>query len=125
MTTTIAPTIQAEGGLADDVLQAARKVVEQYSSKFPVYGYSDPWQGCGAKNQPLLTLLDQLICAIEPVAAAVADNAWDDGCPLSATAAKGLIEALHRVTNTIASARVANCPSELPSFSEAASLELV
>lgn len=97
-------TITAEGGLADDVLQAARAVVERHASRYPVYPDRNPWQGCGVKNPPLLTLLDQLVGAIEPLAAAIADNAWDDCIPVPAAGAKGLADALHRVADTITAA---------------------
>jgi hypothetical protein len=99
-------TIAAEGALSDDVLQAARAVVEAYP--FSVYATgTDPWRGCGPKNLPLLILLDQLIGAIEPVAAAIADNAWDDCLPVPAAGAKGLAEALHRIAGTLTAATAA------------------
>jgi hypothetical protein len=104
MTATPTRPVAAEGALADDVLQAARQVVEDYSAQFDVYTGPSPWQGCGVKNEPLLTLLDQLIGAIEPLAAAIADNAWDDSCPVPAAGAKGLAEALHRIADTITAA---------------------
>jgi len=102
---TMTVTIEAEGALADEVLRAARQVVERYSAQFPVYN-RDPWQGCGVKNPPLLTLLDQLIGAAEPVAAAIADNCWDDCLPVPA-AAKGMAEALHKLADTITAAAAA------------------
>ncbi len=110
MSTTIAPSLAAipvaEGALADDVLQAARAVVEQHP--YTVYPCGDPWAGCGVKNPPLLTLLDQLIGAIEPVAAAIADNAWDDCLPIPAAGAKGMAEALHKIADTITVATAAS-----------------
>tara|TARA_R110000868_G_scaffold101633_3_gene279820 strand:- start:764 stop:1168 length:405 start_codon:yes stop_codon:yes gene_type:complete len=107
MTATIT-RVEAEGALADDVLQAARQVVDAYSAQHSVYSYgSEPWKGCGPKNLPLLTLLDQLIGAMEPVAAAIADNAWDDALPVPTASAKGLAEALHRIAGTITTAAAA------------------
>ena len=107
--TTTAPSLAAipvaEGALADDVLQAARAVVEQHP--YTIYPCGNPWAGAGTKNQPLLTLLDQLIGACEPVAAAIADNAWDDTCPVPADSAKGLADALHRIADTITAAAAA------------------
>jgi hypothetical protein len=97
-------TITAEAGLSDEVLQAARTVVERYASAFPVYTGADPWAGCGVKNPPLLTLLDQLIGAMEPVAAAIADNAFDDCLPVPAAGAKRLAEDLHRIADVITAA---------------------
>lgn len=100
------PTIiQAEAALSDDVLQAARAVVEQH--RFTVYPCGDPWAGSGVKNPPLLTLLDQLIGAMEPVDNAIADNAWDDCLPVPAAGAKGLADALHRIADTITAAAAA------------------
>ena len=111
MSTTTAPSLAAipvaDGALADDVLQAARTVVEQH--RHNVYPGGDPWAGCGIKNPPLLTLLDQLIGAMEPVAGAIADNAWDDCLPVPAAGAKGLADALHRIADTITAA--ASAPS--------------
>jgi hypothetical protein len=100
----MSPTITAEAGLSDEVLQAARTVVERYAASFPVYTGSDPWAGCGVKNPPLLTLLDQLIGAMEPVAAAIADNAFDDCLPVPAAGAKRLAEDLHRIADLITAA---------------------
>jgi len=111
-------TITAEGALSDDVLQAARSVVERYATAFPVYTSTNPWSGCGIKNPPLLTLLDQLIGAMEPVAAAIADNAWDDSLPVPADGAKRLADALHRVADAISTAAAAPDRNEwsLPSM---------
>jgi hypothetical protein len=121
MTTTTTPTtmtitVSAEGALADDVLQAAREVVSRYRHSIYPHG-CEPWHGSGPKNEPLLTLLDQLISACEPVAAAIADNAWDDCLPVPAAGAKGLTEALHRIADTITAAASAPAAAEwsLPS----------
>jgi len=94
-------TITAEGALSDDVLQAARAVVEQHAKQFEVYPCGNPWAGCGVKNPPLLTLLDQLIGAMEPVADAIADNCWDDCLPIPAAGAKGLAQALNRMADLL------------------------
>ena len=104
MTATTTRIVEAEGALADDVLQAARAVVEQYAARFPIYAGRDPWAAAGIKNQPLLVLLDQLIHACKPVADAIADNAWDDNRPIPADGAKGLADALHRIADTITAA---------------------
>ena len=96
--------IAAEGALADDVLQVARAVVEQHASRYNVYPDRNPWAGCGVKNPPLLTLLDQLIGACEPVAAAIQENSWDDSLPVPQDSAKRLAEALHRIADTITAA---------------------
>ena len=101
-TVTMPTIIQAEAALSDDVLQAARAVVERHP--YTVYPCGDPWAGSGVKNPPLLTLLDMLIGAMEPVANAIADNAWDDCLPVPAAGAKGLADALHRIADTITAA---------------------
>jgi len=107
-------TITAEGGLSDAVLQAARAVVERHSARLPVYYGRDPWQGCGPKNAPLLTLLDQLVGAIEPLAAAIADNATDDCIPVPLEGAKRLAEDLHQLADRITAAAAAPDPDVAP-----------
>lgn len=105
MTATSAPTraINAEGALSDQILQAARAIVERDDT----YYERQAWKGAGKKNLPLLILLDQLIGACEPLANAVADNAWDDTCPIPADGAKRLAEDLHRIADTISAAAAA------------------
>lgn len=117
--TITATAIEAETGLADEVLQAARAVVEQHAEQFEVYPNRDPWAGCGVKNPPLLTLLDQLIGAAESVANAIADNAWDDSLPVPAEGARTMALALHRIADTITAAAAAPDSStwSLPSCS--------
>jgi hypothetical protein len=98
------PFPTCEGALSDAVLQAARQAV----ADFPGNPYAeDPWRHCGPRNQPLLVLLDQLIGACEPVAAAIADNCWDDCLPIPADGAKGLADALHRIADTLTAAAAA------------------
>jgi hypothetical protein len=94
----------AEGALSDAVLQAARAAVAAFPGN-PYQG--NPWAGCGAKNPPLLTLLDALIDAATATAAAIADNAWDDCQPIPADRAKAMADALHRCADTIAAAAAA------------------
>lgn len=107
MTATIAPSLAAipvaEGALADAVLQAAREVV----ANTPDHYARQVWATAGAKNLPLLVLLDQLVGACEPVAGAIADNAWDDTQPIPADGAKRLAEELHRMADTITAAAAA------------------
>ena len=99
----ITATITPEGALADLVLQAARDTIARH----PDHYASQAWSGAGAKNLPLLILLDQLIGAAEPVAGAVADNAWDDNQPIPQAGAKRLAESLHRLADTITAAAAA------------------
>ncbi len=107
MTATPAPApagaINAEAALSDEILQAARGIVERNDSYFE----RQSWSGAGKKNLPLLILLDYLIGACEPLANAVADNAWDDTCPIPADGAKRLAEDLHRIADTISAAAAA------------------
>lgn len=111
MTTTLpTTTVAAEGALSDKILQAARAIVERdmanpgrYSCSPYAYG-CNPWKDCGIKNPPLLTLLDMLLGAVEPVANAIADNAWDEKRPVSSAAAKDLAEHLHRIADTLTAA---------------------
>mgnify|MGYP006266351607 CR=1 FL=1 len=100
-------TIEAEGALSDLVLSAAREIVDRHVAEHPAYPGGNPWRGCGVKNPPLLTLLDQLIGAAEPVANAIADNCWDDCLPVPSEGAKRLADALHRIANTITVATAA------------------
>jgi len=97
-------TVEAEGALSDEILQAARAIVERSTAQGHAYAPGYGWRNCGVKNPPLLTLLDMLIGAAEPVANAIADNAWDDCLPVPADGAKGLALALHRIADTITAA---------------------
>ncbi len=98
------PTIESEVALSDAVLEAARSAV----ASFPGNPYAEsPWQSCGVKNPPLLTLLDGLIGAAEPVANAIADNCWDDCHPVPAAGAKDIAERLHRIADTLTAAAAA------------------
>jgi len=98
------PSQSCEGALSDAVLQAARAAL----ADFPGNPYAeDPWQHCGPRNQPLLVLLDALVDASTAVAAAIADNCWDDCLPIPADGAKGMAAALHRIADTITAAAAA------------------
>lgn len=97
-------TIAAEGALSDEILQAARALVDRSIANGYAYAPGYGWHNCGVKNPPLLTLLDMLIGACEPVANAIADNAWDDMLPIPTDGAKGLAQALHRLADTITAA---------------------
>lgn len=92
--------IDAESVVADAVLGAARAAIEAAPATFA----AARWRAAGVKNQPLLPLLDGLICAASATANAIADNAWDDQLPIPADGAKGLAQALHRIADTISAA---------------------
>jgi hypothetical protein len=104
MTVTPSPAIACEGALSDAILQSARELVDRAITNGHAYALGEGWSNCGAKNPPLLTLLDMLISAAEPVANAIADNAWDDQLPIPADGAKALAQQLHRMGDTITAA---------------------
>ncbi len=56
-------TIAAEGALSDEILQAARALVDRTIANGYAYAPGYGWHNCGVKNPPLLTLLDMLIGA--------------------------------------------------------------
>jgi hypothetical protein len=104
MTVTPPPAIACEGALSDAILQSARELIDHAIANGHAYAPGEGWHNCGAKNPPLLTLLDMLISAAEPVANAIADNAWDDQLPIPADGAKTLAQQLHRMADTITAA---------------------
>ena len=116
-------TPECEAALSDLVLQAAHAVVASH----PNWAYTgNPWKGCGAKNPPLLTLLDCLIDAATAVATAINDNAWDDSIPLPAVAAYAFDEQARRIGSQLICASTCEASQiAAPSFSESAALELV
>ena len=109
-------TITAEAALSDQILQAARAIVVRHQASLPVYYGSDPWAGCGVKNPPLLTLLDQLVGACEPVANAIADNCNDDDAPLPFDGAKNLAQAFHAIGDIISACAEHHCAVSMPSM---------
>jgi hypothetical protein len=104
MTVTPSPAIACEGALSGEILEAARALVDRAITNGHAYAPGEGWHNCGAKNPPLLTLLDMLIGAAEPIANAIADNAWDDMHPIPADGAKGLAQRLHRMADAITAA---------------------
>ena len=104
MTVTPPPAIACEGALSDAILQAARALVDCAIANGHAYAPGEGWSNCGVKNPPLLTLLDMLISAAEPVANAIADNTWDDQLPIPTDGAKTLAQQLHRIADTITAA---------------------
>lgn len=92
------PTIQlqCDAAVSDLVLQAARAAMPKNPG--------DWIQHAGIKNSPLLDLLDALLDATKAVAAAVADNAWDDCRPLEAGLAAELAKQAQSIASDITSA---------------------
>lgn len=108
MTATPSAPITCEGALSDAVLQAARAAVAAY----PGNPYAnDPWQHCGPRNQPLLTLLDALADAGAAVAGAIQDNCQADCLPVPAASAKGLAQAFYLLGDVITAAAAAPEPT--------------
>ena len=95
--------ITAEAALDNAVLEAARAVV----SATPDHYARQTWANASARNRPQLVLLDQLIGAVEPVAAAIEDNAWDERQPIPADQAKRLAESLNSMADAITRAAMA------------------
>ena len=110
-------TVEAEGVIADAVLEAARAVVAQDQSVNTPASLR-PWRKAGSKNEPLLLLLDALVDAATATANAAADNAWDDHLPIPGDLARGLADACHRLGDTITAAAAAPNAEEwsLPSM---------
>ena len=61
-------------------------------------------QQASTKNQPLLAQLSQMVDAAEPLAAAIADNAWDDAMSIPADVADALAIRLRRMAGSLAAA---------------------
>ena len=91
--------IEAETIISDHILQAAMEIAKE--------SLPDRFTSSGTKNAALLQLIDDMLGAIEPVANAVADNAWDDCIPVHSTDAKVLTDALHRLADVITTSAAA------------------
>ena len=95
--------ITSEASLDNAVLDAARAAIDAT----PDHYARTTWASASARNRPLLLLLDSLIGAAEPVAAACEDNAWDEGYAIPADQAKRLAESLNRMADAITRAAMA------------------
>ena len=71
------------------------------------------WQQAGIKNAPLLALLNHMVDIGEPLAAAIADNALDDGMPIPIDGANTLTTRLRWMASSIETAASAKTRSEL------------
>lgn len=60
------------------------------------------------KQRPLVPLLIGLLDSARVLASAIADNAWDDSCPLESELAEGLANQAYRLGADITNA--AQCP---------------
>ncbi len=94
--------LECEGALSDLVLQAARAAIPSNAERLITL------PECGRLNQPLLPLLVALLDAAKTVAAAVADNAWDDCQPIDKQLAVELSQQATSVARDITNAT--ECP---------------
>ncbi len=111
------PTMQCDGALSDRVLQAARAAVPADAARhFP---NAARLSSAGPRNEPLLPLLIALLDATKVVAAAVADNAWDDCRPIDRQLTTDLARQAQAIAADITNA--SDCPDasgwSLPSMS--------
>jgi hypothetical protein len=95
-------SLQCQSVLSDAVLQAARAAIPANAEQWVTLPAS------GLLNQPLLPLLVGLLDATQQVAAAVADNAWDDSCPLNDGLAAELAQQCHAIADDLLNAT--QCP---------------
>lgn len=106
-------TLQCDAALSDLVLQAARAAIPTDPSRLITL------PAAGIKNDPLLPLLIALVDATKAVAAAVADNAWDDCHPIDRGIAADLARDARLIATDITNAT--DCPDatgwSLPSMS--------
>lgn len=101
-------TLGCDSALSDAVLQAARACMPGDAGSLPGPDWRQLGTSCGAKNAPLVLLLEALIDATAAVASAIADNAWDDSCPLPRDHAEALANACYRIGAEITNAT--QCP---------------
>lgn len=99
-------TIECESALSDLVLQAARDAVTSPLGQAYQRGGSRP--AASSRNQPLVPLLESLLDAADAVAAAIADNAWDESRPMDADWTKELRGQAQKLAAVIHSA--STCP---------------
>ena len=94
--------INCDGALSDLILQAARQAIPGHVDRLITLPDS------GRRNNPILPLLVGLLDAVEQVAQAVADNAWDESRPLN----RELMTDLARQSRAIATAieTASTCP---------------
>lgn len=86
---TMPQPLECEAVLSDLVLQAARAALPKDSGRW--FADTRPFASAGPRNEPLLPLLIALLDATKTVAAAVADNAFDERKPVDQTLIADLI----------------------------------
>lgn len=82
-------SLACEAVLSDLVLQAARSAMPKDAGRW--FADTRSFSSAGPRNEPLLPLLVALLDATKTVAAAVADNAWDDCRPVDRDLVRELI----------------------------------
>jgi len=104
-------TFLCDAAISDLVLNAARAAIPPIADTYHL--------NAGIKNNPQLILLVALLDASKAVAAAVADNAWDDCQPIPADVFRILDRLTRHILNDVEAA--AQCPDQqewsLPSCS--------
>lgn len=102
--------LECDGAASDAVLQAARAALSSTPGQ---------WTDAGVRNRPMMPLLVALLEATAKVAAAVADNAFEDCVPMPRDLANDLNRDAQRIAGDILNA--AGAPScqgwSLPSMS--------
>jgi len=94
--------LQCDAALSDAVLQAARQAIPaDWHRLINLPPTSE-------RNRPLMPLLAGLLDATHTVAAAVADNAWDESYPIDKQVAGDLAKQALRVSDDIINAT--HCP---------------
>lgn len=94
--------LECDAALSDLILQAARGAVPADVNKLITL------PAAGLKNDPLMPLLIGLIDSTQAVAAAIADNAWDDCRPLDKDLARDLARQARQIAADIENAT--ECP---------------
>ena len=111
------PAMECDAALSDRVLQAARAAVPADAARY----FADAMRlsSAGPRNEPLLPLLIALLDATKTVAAAVADNAWDECRPIDRQLTTDLARQAQAIAADITNA--SDCPNaagwSLPSMS--------
>lgn len=109
--------MECDVALSDRVLQAARAAVPVDAGRF--FPMAALLSSAGPRNKPLLPLLMAMLDATKAVAAAVADNAWDDCRPVDRQLTADLARHAQAIASDITNA--SNCPNatgwNLPSMS--------
>lgn len=99
-------TITCDAAMSDDVLQAARAAMPAD----PAAHYLQPHaiRRLSDKQRPLVPLLMALLDAAQATAQAIADNSWDDSCPLERSLAEEMANQAYKLGADVINAT--QCP---------------